>query len=205
MAYAHAPPARVCASSPCDRAPASACFAACASAACGGERAIMQSAAQAEAPSEARPSRTRMLRRCHAQPRPFSASRSSAATLTLASQLPPPQVEQLRQRLERSEAARNKLRQAASAGLAANAELQKELEARGKAMRALRCALTPSRRADASRRAHQPVCQARQGRGGARRRAEAARRRRGAGVRRRFSARGRGAWAPRLSSGRALR
>lgn len=47
--------------------------------------------------------------------------------LTLA---PPCQVEQLRQRLERSEAARNKLRQAASAGLAANAELQKELEAR---------------------------------------------------------------------------
>lgn len=104
--------------------------------------------AQAEAPSEARPSRTHMLHRCHALSRPFSACRSRAAALTLASHSPPPQVEQLRQRLERSEAARNKLRQAASAGLAANAELQKELEAcmlrqcRCVARSRLRCAQT---------------------------------------------------------------
>jgi hypothetical protein len=146
--------------------------------------------AQAEAPSEARPSRTHMLHRCHALSRPFSACRSRAAALTLASHSPLPQVEQLRQRLERSEAARNKLRQAASAGLAANAELQKELEARMLKAMPLRCALTPSLCADASRRAHQPVCEARQVRGGARRRAEAAGGRRGAGFRRRLCARG---------------
>lgn len=47
-----------------------------------------------------------------------------------ATEATPTDVQLLQQRLERSELARVRLREAASAGLAANAELQKEIAVR---------------------------------------------------------------------------